>query len=233
MTLSEEIICRIQEARKLNPNTPKRIIYFVGPTACGKTTKIVTLEKIFGGYYQYITLKESTSFLGNQTSVFIRSLGYLQKIWEGLVNAIQTAEKTNQNTIFVDGHPILSVFQCESIYRFYNGRKITEKQFKLIKGIYREMIDYINSYNTLKDFQQILYYINIPLEENLRLLQKKEDCDVISEEKKTELISLRNIIHSNIFKSNNHFNDTKVIEVNTLSGLEIVHMYLLGFSGCS
>ncbi|GAG63377.1 unnamed protein product, partial [marine sediment metagenome] len=137
--------------------------------------------------------------------------------------------KTNQNTIFVDGHPILSVFQCESAYRLINSRKITEKQFKLIEGIYREII---NTYNYFKDFQQVIYYINIPLKENLRLLQKKEDCKIITEDKKTELISLRNVIHSNIFKLNNHFKDTKVLEVNTLSGLEIINTYLLGFPGC-
>ena len=232
ITLSKEILNCIQEGRKLNQNAPKRIIYFVGPSACGKTTKIKTLEKFFGGYYQYITLKESTSLLGDQTSVFIRSLVYLQKIWEELINAIQTAAKTNQNTIFVDGHPILSVFQCESAYRLINSRKITEKQFKLIKGIYREIVDYINSNNTFKDFQQVIYYINIPLKENLRLLQKKEDCKVITEDEKTKLISFRNVIHSNIFELINYFTGTKVIEVNTVGGLEIIHMYLLGFSGC-
>ena len=168
MTLTNEILFRIQEDRKLNPQAPKRIIYFVGPTACGKTTKIKTLEKIFGRYYQYIILKESTSLLGDQTSVFIRYLVYLQKICEDLINAIQTAAKTNQNTIFVDGHPILSVFQCESAYRLINSRKITEKQFKLIKGIYREIIDYINAYNIFKDFQQVIYYINIPLKEKIK-----------------------------------------------------------------
>ena len=50
MTLTNEILFRIQEDRKLNPQAPKRIIYFVGPMACGKTTKIKTLEKTFGGY---------------------------------------------------------------------------------------------------------------------------------------------------------------------------------------
>jgi ABC-type multidrug transport system ATPase subunit len=232
MSLSNEILYRIQESRKLNPNAPKKIIYFVGPSACGKTTKVKTLEKTFGGYYQYITLDGYSSILDHQANSFFRNLNDLLTISERLVKAIQTATKTHQNTIFVDGHPILSVLKCEAVNRIYNGRIITEKQLRIIYDTYKEIVDYINNNNIFKDFQQTIYYINISLEENLRFLQKREGSSEISEEMKTELVILRRTIHSSICKINTQFKNTKVIEVNKIQGLEIIHMYLLGFSGC-
>ncbi|MFX1329572.1 MAG: hypothetical protein ACFE91_15705 [Promethearchaeota archaeon] len=231
MIISSEILLRIQEGRKFNPNSPKKIIYFVGPTACGKTTKVKNLEKIFGNSCQYITLDGFTSILGNQSNTFLRNLVNLFTLSEKLFNGIETAAKTHQNTIFVDSHPFLSVFQCEAIYKLHNGRNITENQFNLIRDVYKEIVDYINSNNNFKDFQQIIYYINIPLKENLTLLQNKENCREISEDMKNELVIFRSIIHSSIFNVN-QFKDTKIIEVNTISGLEIIHMYLLGRSGC-
>ncbi|GAG03271.1 unnamed protein product, partial [marine sediment metagenome] len=42
----------------------------------------------------------------------------------------------------------------------------------------------------------------------------------------------RRTIHSSICKINTQFKNAKVIEVNKIQGLEIIHMYLLGFSGC-
>jgi len=232
MTLSNEILFRIQEGRKLNPNAPKKIIYFVGPFACGKTTKVKTLEKIFGGYYQYITLEGFPSILDYQPSIFLRILVDLLTISEKLINAIQTAVITHQNTIFVDGHPILSALQCEAIYTFYDGKVITQKQLNLIMGIYEEIVNYIKDNKNFTDFQQIVYYINIPLETNLKLLLNQKKCKEISNDIKNEFVSLRKIIHSRIFDLDYQFDNTKVIEVNTLQGLDIIHMYLLGSSGC-
>ena len=232
MTLPNEILLHLQEGRKPNPNSPKKIIYFVGPPACGKTTKIQTLKNNFGGYYQYITLDGYPSIWEYETNFFFRNLVDLLTISERLVNVIQTATKTHQNTIFVDGHPILSVLKCESVYSVYNSKNITEKQLSIIYDIYKEIVDYINTNKIFKDFQQYIYYINFPFEENLRLLQKKESCKEISEDMKTELVTFRRKIHSDIFKLTDQFKGTRVIEVNTISGLEIIHMYLLGSSGC-
>jgi ABC-type multidrug transport system ATPase subunit len=232
MSLPNEILNRIQEGKKLNPDAPKRIIYFVGPSACGKTTKIKKLENSFGGFYQYITLEGFASMLLKHPNIFIRSLFYLQALWERLINAIQNTETTNQNTIFMDGHPILSVFQCEAFYRLYEGRVITEKQFSQVKSIYEDIVEYIKTNEYFKDFKHIIYYINIPLEVNLKLLQNKQPGEEITKDMKDELESLRKIIHSGIFDLADQFNDTKVIEVNSLSGLEIINMYLLGSSGC-
>ncbi len=232
MTLSNEVLIRIQEGRKLNPNAPKKIIYFVGPSACGKTTKVKTLEKTFGSYYQYITLEGLSSILGNQPSLFLRNLVDLLTISEKLINAIQTAEITHQNTIFVDGHPILSVLLCKAIYTFYDGKVITKKQLNLIMGIYEEIVKDFKYNKNFRDFQQMVYYINIPLETNLKLLLNQKRCEEISNDIKNEFVSFKKIIHSRIFDLNYQFDNTKVIEVNTLQGLDIIHMYLLGSSGC-
>jgi len=232
MTLPNEILLHLQEGRKPNPNSPKKIIYFVGPPACGKTSKVKTLKNNFGGYYQYITLHGYSSIWEHETNSFFRNLVDLLIILERLVNAIQTATQTHQNTIFVNDHPILSVLKCEAVNRIYNGRNITEKQLSIIYDIYKEIVDYFNTNKIFKDFQQYIYYINFPFEENLRLLQKKESCNDISEDMKTELVTFRRIIHSDIFKLTDQFKNIRVIEVNTISGLEIIHMYLLGSSGC-
>jgi len=82
------------------------------------------------------------------------------------------------------------------------------------------------------DFQQTVYYINIPLETNLKLLLNQKKCEEISSDIKNELVSLRKIIHSSIFDLVYQFDNTRVIEVNTLQGLDIIHTYLLGSSGC-
>jgi len=166
MTLPNEILLRLQEGRKPNPNSPKKIIYFVGPPAYRKTSKVKTLKNNFGGYYHYITLHGYSSIWEHETNSFFRNLVDLLIISERLVNAIQTATQTHQNTIFVNGHPILS---------------------SIIYDIYKEIVDYFNTNKIFKDFQQYIYYINFPFEENLRLLQKKESCNDISEDMKTKL----------------------------------------------
>lgn len=232
MSLSNEILFRIQECRKPNPNAPKKIIYFVGPSACGKTTKVKTLEKKLGGYYQYITLDGFSSNLSDQPKIFLRNLVDILTLSERLINAIKTAAKTHQNTIFVDGHPILSVLQCEAMYKLYNGKVITEKQLNLIRGNYVEIVNYFKHNQMFTDFQQTVYYINIPLEINLKLLLNQKKCEEISSDIKNELVSSRKIIHSSIFDLVYQFDNTRVIEVNTLQGLDIIHTYLLGSSGC-
>ena len=170
--------------------------------------------------------------MGNQPSIFLRNLVDLLTISERLINAIQTAEITHQNTIFVDGHPILSVLLCKAIYTFYDGKVITKKQLNLIIGIYEEIVKDFKYNKNFRDFQQMVYYINIPLETNLKLLLNQKRCEEISNDIKNEFVSFKKIIHSRIFDLNYQFDNTKVIEVNTLQGLDIIHMYLLGSSGC-
>ncbi|MFW9773875.1 MAG: hypothetical protein ACFFEO_17115 [Candidatus Thorarchaeota archaeon] len=229
--MPNEILARLQEGRKPNPNSPKKMIFFVGPPACGKTTKIRVLEKNFGNYYQYITLDGLSPILDNNNK-FFRSLNKLLTLSEKIKIAVQTALKTHQNTIFVDGHPILSIFECEAIFRLSNGRDISANQLTIIQEIYKEIVYEINNSKNFRDFQQIIYYINFPFEENLRLLQKKEFCNFITEDIKNELSVFRKVIHSNIFKLSEQFQNLQVIEVNTIISLNIIHMYLLGGSGC-
>ena len=70
------------------------------------------------------------------------------------------------------------------------------------------------------------------IEVNLELIQKESGCDEVEENEKEEIELIRRTIHSNIFALAEQSGITKVIEVNTLMGLDIVNMYLLGPSTC-
>ncbi len=231
MTLSQEFFARIQEDIKPNPNSPKKILYFVGPPACGKSTKVRRLKQVFGRYFQYIIAEEYEYHSLEETNKFDTYLTYMQGLWDCIIESVKTSAITHQNTIFVSGHPILGLLESEALYHTYEGSIITEKVFNTIKNSYEDSIEYVNRNEIFKDFQQLVYYINIPLATNLELLRKKTICAEITGDLKRHLECIRDNIHSKIFDLASQFTNTEVIEVNTLMGLDIIHMYLLGI-GC-
>lgn len=115
------------------------------------------------------------SFLVNHQNPFIRSLYCLQTLWDRLIGAIKNADVTYQNTIFVDGHPVLNVLNCEALFRLHEGRVITKKEVDSIKKFNVEIFEYMDKSNLLREFQQIIYYINLPLELNLKFLKSQEN----------------------------------------------------------
>lgn len=230
MAFNQDLIQRIYNDRQ--PKSKKQIIYFVGATGCGKSTKLKKLQQTYLGFYQYITHDEIMSFLLHQPNVFARNLSYLYLLSDRLMKAIDNTETSNQNTIFVEGHPILSILYSQALFKSQKGVLITEKDCQKLMGCYNEIIEYINGYEPFQKFHQIIYYINLPLEVNLELLQQQRGCDYIEENEKNELELIRRTIHSDIFNLTKQISNTKVIEVNTLMGLDMVHMYLLGRSSC-
>jgi len=224
------MIQRIYDDRKLKTDSFKRIIYFVGGTGCGKTTKVKKLQQTFRGYYQYIMHDEIISFLLSQPNVFTRNLCYLYTLSDRIIATIENAKVSHKNTIFVDGHPMLSLLYSLALFKSQNGCLITEEDLKALEGCYNEIIGYLSGY--LQNFHQRIYYINLPLEVNLELIQKGSGCNEVEENEKEEIELIRRTIHSNIFALAEQSGITKVIEVNTLMGLDIVNMYLLGPSTC-
>ena len=231
MVLNPDILNSIEQSRKHNPNAKKKIMYFVGANACGKTTKLKTLQYTYGKYYQYISQNGIMSFLLDQPSVYNKNAFYLNAMWDRLIAAIKVANNTNQNIIFVDGHPLLSILCSQAIFSVHGESMITSEQVDILNEKHLEILNYVKDMKFLEGFEQIIYYINIPLELNIELLQNQQSCVELEENEEKELITLRETIHSQIFElAKKHYN-TKVVEVNTLIGLDIIHMYLLG-TGC-
>ena len=137
MGLSQEIISLLHNQNIPSPDAPKNIFYFVGPYSCGSTTKVNRLKQIFGKRYQYISHEDFTPFLTTKMSVFIKNLLYLQSSWDNLMSAIRTMAITHQNTIFIDCHPVLSVLNCEGMYKSNKRSFISKQELNCIKRIYR------------------------------------------------------------------------------------------------
>lgn len=232
MSLSREILLKIQEQKKQNLDGPKKIVYFVGPEYSGSTSKLYKLKQIFGDTYHYITHEDFIPYVANETRLFLKYLLYLQCTWENLTNALKTITTKDHKTIFVDYHPILSVLNCEALYTLNRSDVITKEELDNIKKIYQDLIIYSKKYEIFKDFKQILYYINLPLESNIKLMRVKMQCEEITDNEKDELECVKDTIHSNIFELRNQFKGTEVIEVNTLMGLDVINMYLIGPSSC-
>lgn len=211
----------------------KRIVYFVGASGCGKSTKVRRLRQTFGNNYQYVIEDDIMANFLDQTSVFMKYLHYLHAIWNRIIIAIKNTDLYDHKIIFIDGHPILSVIYAQALYKLHNGHLISLNDVKRLTRCHDEIIRYMNKKNIFEGINQTVYYINLPLELNLELLRNRnKGLNDIDETEKKYLLTLREIIHSQIFDLVERLYKTEVVEVNTLDGLDIINMYLLGPGPC-
>jgi len=196
-----------------------KINYFVGPYGSGKTTLITRLHRE-SKYMWNIELEDTPmiDFLKNP-DVKDRQSFYINVCYYKLNKAIddfyRTLSMCNQfRGILFDGHPLLGLIYARTFFEMEMGKTISYPEWGLLNRQHTRLYKFVEKQGFLDDFDQTIYYINIPFDENWKNVIKRgrEDTDEIDE---WYLMNLRRILHQEIYSLADYYN-TQLIELNSL-----------------
>lgn len=196
-----------------------KINYFVGPYGSGKSTLLdnITMENP-GEWVTSYEDQSMISFLKNpevrdRQSFYINVAFYKLKRSIDKLYFLKTFKNPRKGILY-DGHPLLGVIYARTFFEMEMGKTISYPEWGLLNRQHTRLYNFVKKQGFLDDFDQTIYYINIPFDENWKNVLKRgrENTDEIDE---WYLMNLRRILHQEIYGLADYYN-TQLIELNSL-----------------
>lgn len=206
----------VKNMKKMKP----KINYFVGPFGCGKTTLIKRLySELFSLYIAVLEDKQMIYFLKNP-EVKDRQSFYLSVCFYKLKKAIDDYGDyyINHKGILFDGHPLLGLIYARTFFEIEYGKSLTYPEWGLLNRQHTRLYNFVLRNGLFDGFDQKIWYINIPFEENWNNVIKRgrTDTDEIDE---WYLMCLRKILHQEIYNLADYYR-CEIEELNSIEEMD-------------
>ena len=199
-----------------------KLNYFVGPYGSGKTTLIKRLRRESKEMWN-VCLEDNSliSFIGNP-EVRDRESFYIDVTYYKLKKAIDdfywAHSMCNQiRGILFDGHPLVGLLYARTFFEIEAGKTISFPEWGLLNRQHTRLWKFVKNQGFLNDFNQTIYYLDIPFKENWENVIKRNRPD-IGEIDEWYLTNLRRIFHQEIFTLAEYYN-TKLVHVKSRAEL--------------
>lgn len=203
----------------------KEIKYIIGSYCSGKTTRVKNSD----GYK--VIEDDALIYLLSNDYLYHKHITYISSLWYKILEAIKSEkptftnahplfiEKTGNDKIIIDGHPMLGVSYAKAYFDYERGRSIGYGQIVRIQSFAHNLYRHIRKDPDFKEYKQTAEYINLPTEKQSRLIAERyEDReDMFPEEIDIDwLISVKEQIDHDIKMQLKPFYGVDWNEINSL-----------------
>lgn len=200
----------------------QKINYFVGPYGCGKTTMVKNLNYEYKSNWIHVEEDEDMIFFLKQPKILYMELFYLYTLFYKIKRAMTEAEIGYVN-IIVDGHPLNALVYGRLFFEIEHGQTLSFPEWGMINKAHTQLYQYAYRSKMFDKYDQTIYYINIPYEENWNNIVKRGRTDM-NEFDEWKLINLRRIMHQEIYSLADYYK-CALKEVKSLEELNKVKFY--------
>ena len=200
-----------------------KINYFVGPFGCGKTSLITRLQRESKDMWMIELEDESMIEFLKNPDVKDRQSFYLNVSFYKLKKAIDELHRNLQycnqfRGILFDGHPLLGLIYARTFFEIELGKTISYPEWGILNRQHARLYNFILKRGFLSNFDQTIYYINLPFNENWENVLKRNRTDT-DEMDEWYLENLKRILHQEIFNLAEYYH-TKLIEIKSREELD-------------
>lgn len=199
----------------------KKLISFLGAFGSGKTTAVKNLELRYKYNYEYVYEGDTILDFLKQKGLYFRQSSFLNIIWYKLLSAIKNVINFDKLGVITDTHPIHGLIYAQTFFEIENGIGLNLRDLSLIQSMHYNLWKHF--YHKIHVFDNIVYYINLPIEINYQNVEKRNrahmgelDMDYLLNVRKNMDFSLRRIAES--------MYNAKVIEINSLEELDKIEI---------
>ena len=203
----------------------KKVIFLVGVFGSGKTSAIKRLERQYKNQGVYIYEDDSMLFFLANNNITLRHQFYLHVMYYRIHKGIDDLLKSNASFLIVDGHPLLNLIYGQALLdskltgKYSELTKISRSELNKISKAHEQIRNYAKNKGLYQKIEQTVLYVNLPLNENQQLVEKRGRSAIWGDVGSDFLINLRKSLHNVVYQSG-ILQNIKIIEIKSLEKLE-------------